>query len=99
MRILKTFSLAAIATAAAAPALADAAMHDAKWTLYDAGYEAALADHGMVVGTAVYGSGEADYGAHLTDAAVFPPLLGHYDADYEGTIDRAAFVDTELASR
>ncbi len=99
MRALKTLTLATICTAFAAPVLADAAMFDAKATMYDADFETSIAEHGYIVGAAAYGHDDADYDVYLSDAGLFQPVLGNYDADYEVKIDRAAFAPTEIASR
>ena len=95
----KNLTIAALCTAIAAPAFADASMNDAKANLYDADFEVALADHGYSVGIAAYGANDADYDTYLSDAALFQPVLGHYDADYESKLNREAFEDMEIAAR
>ncbi len=99
MLTTKTFTLAALCAAFAAPVLADAAMVDYKANLHDADYEAEIAEYGYTVGAAVYGKSDADYDVYLTDAALFPPLLGQYDADYEAKLDHGAFANMEIAAR
>lgn len=105
---LKTLALAAICSFATAPAFADAALVDVKEKLYDADVEVVAADYGYVIGTAAYGANDADYDVYLTAAEVFPPLLGHYDADYEAVLKPASHFQTatiypagstEIASR
>ncbi|MEM7752168.1 MAG: hypothetical protein AAF230_02075 [Pseudomonadota bacterium] len=108
MRHIKPFALAILCSAFASSALADAAMVDLKQKMYDADYEATVADYGYVVGTAVYGAHDADYDVLLSDASLFKPLLGHYDADYEAVLKPAAYFQsaevlqdagTQVASR
>ena len=93
-----TFALIA-ALMTAAPVGAEVILNDAKSQLYEADYAAVLAENGIPTGVAVYGAHDADYDVYLTDAAVFPPLLGQYDADYEVMLDRASFTETVIALR
>ena len=101
MRHLKPLAFAALCTALAGPAFADAAMVDVKQKMYDADYEVIVADYGYAVGTSVYGAHDADYDSLLSRADLFPPLFGHHDADYEIVLSQAAkhIEPTEIASR
>lgn len=101
MRHLKNLTLAAVVSALAGPAVADAAMVDVKQKMYDADYEVIVAAYGYVVGTSAYGDHDSDYDAVLSDADLFPPLLGHHDADYESVLMEAEahLRPTEIASR
>ncbi|MEL7151053.1 MAG: hypothetical protein AAGK71_09980 [Pseudomonadota bacterium] len=101
MRQMKPLALAAICTALAGPALADAAMVDVKENMYDADYEVIAATYGYAVGTAAYGAYDADYDSVLSKADLFPPLFGHHDADYEIVLMQAGahIQPTEIAAR
>ncbi|MGR3514425.1 MAG: hypothetical protein ACU0GG_16835 [Paracoccaceae bacterium] len=100
MRPLKSIFLAALCSAVAGSAFADAAMVDVKEKMYDADYEVIIAQFGYTVGTDVYGAHDADYDVLLSDAGLFKPLLGHYDADYEAVLMPAsAFAGTAVALR
>ncbi|MEM6384676.1 MAG: hypothetical protein AAF718_00430 [Pseudomonadota bacterium] len=108
MRPLKSIALTALCVAFAGPLFADAAMVDVKENMYDADYEAIVAEYGYTVGVAVYGAHDADYDVLLSDASLFKPLLGHYDADYEAVLKPASYFQsaafgqtsaTQVASR
>lgn len=101
MSRIATLTLTALLTISAAPLYADAVMVDVKQNMYDADFEATIADYGYVVGAGVYGAYDADFDVFLSDGDLFPPLLGHYDADYESVLmPKSAFASsTEIASR
>lgn len=83
--------LAAVCTFSASHAIADAGGADYKANLYDADYEIILAQHDIVVGTAAYGTSDADYDAHFTKAVAFNPLRMTYDAGYEAVLAERGF--------
>ncbi|PXW72519.1 hypothetical protein C7964_101631 [Loktanella sp. PT4BL] len=99
MTPLKSIALFVAVNVFAGPVFAEAVLSNDKSRLYEADYEAVLAENGIEVGAAVYGSYDASYDIYLTDADLFPPLLGKYDADYEVVLDYAAFAPVVIASR
>ena len=84
MSRIQTPAVVALAATLAVPAFADADMHTVKENLYDADYEAVLADHGYLVGAAVYGKYDADYEAYLTTPNTF--ATASVDAPYVATL-------------
>ena len=98
MTPLKSIALFVAVSLAAGPALAEVVLHSEQSRLYEADYEAVLAENGIAIGAALYGSYDASYDVYLTDPELFQPILGKYDADYEGIIDRAAFAPVIVAS-
>ncbi|SIT91302.1 hypothetical protein SAMN05421665_3313 [Yoonia rosea] len=99
MTPLKSIALFVAVSVAAGPAFAEVVLNNEKSRLYEADYEAVLAENGIEVGAAVFGSYDASYDVYLTDVDLFPSLLGHYDADYEVALDHAAFGPVVVASR
>lgn len=84
MSRIPTPTIVALSAILAAPAFADADMLNVKAELYDADYEAAIADHGYIVGAAVYGKYDADYEAYLTSPNSFATAA--LDAPYVATL-------------
>lgn len=95
---MKSLKISALVALMAAPVAAETVLNAEKSRLYEADYEAVLAENGIAMGAAVYGQSDADYDVYLTDANLFPPLLGHSDADYEAVLNHDAFSAIEVAS-
>lgn len=90
--IPKTALLAIACTFAATPILADAALVDYKANLYDAGYEAELAQYNIVVGASIYGANDGDYDTFFTAASAFNPNSLLDDAGYETALAERGFL-------